>query len=154
MKKYILKKISKIIVILSTAVSCGALAENAYLYHCPSIKDFTFNKDTGDFSAHTNYNGLALNWFSIKNYYKKSVADISFFRAGTDNCTGETCDAVCVYKVDNEIAKGFFLDIQYNAYRILKVDAGQWKGDPRFQMCYANDPKKCTFYLVKNRIIF
>lgn len=140
------------VLILTVGISCSVFGDNAYEYHCPSIKDITFDNDMGNFEAHTDYNGLTLYWYSVKNFYNKKTSEVSFDHAGTSDCSGDTCTADCVYQVDHDKFQGFFLNIQYNSYAISKIGSGPWSGNPGLQMCYAADPAQCTFYLVNNPI--
>ena len=126
------------------SVCANAKQTSPTLYHCPSLGDIKYDKNDGTFSAHTNYNNIAMRWFSMR-IFRGSVINVANFTSANNvgDCVGETCEIRCSYSTDNN--EFFSLGVSYQEYRFLKSADGPWNGDN----CDDLQPETCTYYVVR-----
>ena len=113
-------------------------------YHCPETTDITFNRH-GSFQAITDYNGIHVEWYSTRLFYRPNQNNLQFDSArSSSDCSGDTCEIRCIYRLEPN--NYFDLSVRYQQYRFLDPASSSWQD----RVCRAASSTQCEFYMIKD----
>jgi hypothetical protein len=133
----IMKRISTLIAIYFVSVFCYADIGGKISYHCPPANHVDTHRH--EYASYTEYNGLVIDWFSIKSAPDHvQVVKFDFARIYSEHDVG------CVYDVSN----GDIVTLQPSGsstnYKFKYYSANnKWDHG----LCESNNPEECVFYI-------